>query len=108
MLFTIKNNYNMSIDHLRTNTMIDAYYIIEKYPMHASDLILDNYIRQQYKTSLKNLCIKLLLSLTFHVDNRGNLILLFKDQKHDKIARLITYGNGVIPGSRILQIALGG
>jgi hypothetical protein len=52
------------------------------------------------------MCIKLLLSLTFYEDNEGNLILLFKDQRYDKIAQLITYGNGAIPGSRILQIAL--
>lgn len=31
---------------------------------------------------------------------------MFKDPKYDTIASLITYGNGAIPGSRILQIAL--
>jgi hypothetical protein len=55
---------------------------------------------------LKNICIKLLLNLTFYKDNTGNLILMFKDPKYDIIARLITYGNGAIPGSKILQIAL--
>jgi hypothetical protein len=52
------------------------------------------------------MCIKLLLSLTFHTNKDGDLILLFRDQKHDKIAQLITYGNGAIPGSQILKIAL--
>jgi hypothetical protein len=74
--------------------------------MHAADLILDQYIQQQYNTSLKDLCIKLLLSLTFCKNKDGDLVLLFKDPKYDKIARLITYGNGAIPGSKILQIAL--
>ena len=106
MLFTIKNSRYMSTEQLRTSTLLNAYFIIKNYPMHASDLALDQYIQLQYDTSLKNLCIKLLLSLTFHKDNEGNLILLFKDPKYDKIARLITYGNGVIPGSKILQIAL--
>jgi hypothetical protein len=68
--------------------------------------MLDSYIQQQYKITLKNLCIKLLLSLTFYKDNEGNLVLLFKDPKYDKLASLITYGNGAIPGSNILQIAL--
>ena len=106
MLFTINNTNYMSAEYLRTNTLLDAYYIIKNYPMHASDIILDQYIQQQYNTSLKNMCIKLLLSLTSHRDNEGNLVLLFKDPKYDKIARLITYGNGAIPGSKILQIAL--
>ena len=106
MFFAIKNNKYQSIEHLRTNTLLNAYFIIQNYSLHASELILDNYIQQQYKTSLKNLCIKLLLSLTFYEDAEGNLVLLFKDQKYDKLASLITYGNGAIPGSRILQIAL--
>jgi hypothetical protein len=96
----------MSIEQLRTDTLLNAYYIIKNYPMHASDIILDQYVTQQYDTSLKNMCIKLLLSLTFHKDTDGNLILLFKDLQYDKIAQLITYGNGAIPGSKILKIAL--
>lgn len=106
MLFTIKNSRYMSTEQLRSSTLLNAYFIIKNYPMHASDLILDQYIQQQYDTSLKNMCIKLLLSLTFHKDAEGSLVLLFKDPKYDKIARLITYGNGAIPGSKILQIAL--
>jgi hypothetical protein len=105
MLFTINNNYR-SIEQLRTSTLLDAYYIIKNYPMGASDLVLDQYIQQQYNTSLKNICINLLLNLTFHKDAEGNLVLLFKDLKHDKIAQLVTYGNGAIPGSKILKIAL--
>ena len=67
---------------------------------------MDNFIQQQYKTTLKDMCIKLLLNLTYYEDDTGNLILIFKNPHYDKIARLITYGNGAIPGSRILQTAL--
>jgi hypothetical protein len=106
MLFTIPNKRYMSVEQLRTSTMLSAYYVIKSYPMRATDIMLDNYIQQQYNASLKNMCIKLLLSLTFHEDTQGNLVLLFKDSKYDKLAQLITYGNGAIPGSRILQTAL--
>ena len=106
MFFSVNNKHYLSIEQLRSSTLLDAYFIIKNYPLHASDLVLDNYIQQQYNVSLKNLCIKLLLSLTFYTNDDGNLVLLFKDPKYDKIARLITYGNGAIPGSRILQIAL--
>ena len=98
----------MPIGQLRTNTMLNAYFIIQKYPLKASDTIMDQYIQQQYKTSLKNLCIKLLLDLTFYEDDTGNIVLLFKNPRSDAIAQLITYGNGAIPGSRILQVALTG
>jgi hypothetical protein len=69
---------------------------------------MDQYVQQQYKVSLKNLCVKLLLDLTFYEDDTGNLVLLFKNPKSDLLAQLITYGNSAVPGSRILQIALTG
>jgi hypothetical protein len=106
MFFTIKNSRYMSTEQLRTNTILNAYFIIQKYSLKASDELMDQYIQQQYKTSLKNLCIKLLLNLTFYEDDSGNLVLLFKNPKYDTIASLITYGNGAIPGSKILKIAL--
>ena len=106
MLFTVENKHHKSIEQLRANTLLNAYYIIKNYPLKATELIMDQHIQQQYKLSLKNLCIKLLLNLTFYEDDAGNLVLLFKDPKLDAIASLITYGNGAIPGSRILQIAL--
>ena len=105
MFFTITNKNYLTPDQLRTNTLLDAYFVIKGYPLKASDTILDNYIKQCYKTTLKDLCIKLLLSLTFYEDNNGNIVLMFKDPKYDKLARLITYGNGATPGSKILQVA---
>ena len=106
MFFTIKNKQYLSTEQLRTDTLLNAYYIIQNYPLKASEVVLDNYVQQQYKVSLKNLCIKLLLNLTFYKNDTGGLVLLFKNSKYDSIARLITYGNGAIPGSKILQIAL--
>ena len=106
MFFSINNKQYWSTEQLRTSTLLDAYYIIKNYPLHASDLIMDQYIQQRYGTTLKNMCIKLLLKLVFYEDRSGNLILMFKDPKYGKIARLITYGNGAIPGSKILQTAL--
>jgi hypothetical protein len=107
MLFTINNKHYLSTEQLRANTLLDAYYSIKSYPMHAADLVLDKYIQQQYNMSLKNLCIKLLIKLSFYTNEDNNLVLLFKDPKDDKTARLVTYGNGAIPGSKILQTALG-
>ena len=106
MLFTIKNEHYLTIDQLRANTLLDAYYAIKSYPMHAADIALDNYIQQQFNTSLKNLCIKILLKLSFYANKDNDLILLFRNPKVDTIARLITYGNGALPGSKILQVAL--
>ena len=106
MFFSINNKRYLSTEQLRTSTLLNAYYIIKNYPLHASDMIMDQYIQQQYNTTLKNMCIKLLLQLNFYENDSGNLILIFKNPKYDKIASLITYGNGAIPGSKILQTAI--
>ena len=106
MFFKVNNNRYLSESYLRSSTLMHAYFLIKNYPIRASEKILNDYITQQYKVSLKDMCVKLLLNLTFYKDDEGNLILLFKDPKYDKIARLITYGNGAIPGSNILQLSL--
>ena len=62
----------MSTDQLRTNTMLNAYFIIQKYPLRTHDLLMDKFIQRQYETSLKNICVKLLLDLTFYADDSGN------------------------------------
>lgn len=105
MFFIIKNNMHVSLDQLRNIVLVDAYNIIKDYPMYATDMLMDNYIKQQYGVSLRDMCIKLLLNLTFHKDGTENLVLMFRDKKYDAIANLISYGNGAIPGSKILKTA---
>lgn len=106
MFFKVANERCLSPEQLRADALMSAYYIINKYPLHAPEVILDQYLQQQYGMSLKNMCIKLLLNMTFYKNDDGDLVVLFKDPKYDKLARLITYGNGAIHGSRILQLAL--
>lgn len=106
MFFTVENNKYLSSSQLKTNALMKAYFVISNFPLKASDKVLDDYIQQQHKISLKNLCIRLLLNLSFLKNDEGGYTLLFKDPELDKLAQLVTYGNGAIPGSRILQIAL--
>lgn len=106
MFFTLQNNKYLSPRQFKTSILMSAYYIVSKYSLKASDKILNDYLQITYKAGLKNLCIKLLLNISFLKDTDGNFVLLFKDPALDKLAQLITYGNGAIPGSKILQIAL--
>lgn len=106
MFFNVSNKQHISLDRLRTDTLLNAYFVIQNYPLKATDVLMDQLVRQRYGVSLKNMCIKLLLSLTFHKNDAGDLILVFKNYRYDTIASLITYGNGVVPGSKILQKAL--
>ena len=83
----------------------DAFFIIRAYPMRAQELLLDAYLRQHYKKSLKNICVELLSSCTLHQKEKSFLI-IYKNPEHDKLAQLITYGNALVGGSNILKYAL--
>lgn len=106
MFFTVQKKDYLVEDFIKTNTYLTACFIIKNYPIRSTEKSLDLYIKQNYRISLKDMCFRLLTKLTFSKTDTGNNILLFNDPKDDAIARLITYGNGVVPGCKILQLAL--
>lgn len=106
MLFKLKAKPYLSAEQQKTTLLLNAYSVIAQYPIRASEMLLDNYLLQFYDISLKNLCIQILLNLTFYKDSEGNIIFMLKNQRLDMLARLITYGNGAIHGCDILKIAL--
>jgi hypothetical protein len=105
MLFVVPNSYKVNPELLRARVLINAYSVIQNYPMRGAETVLNGFVQQQYGKSLKDLCLDLLLHVKFQVDDEGNVILVFNDKKYDTIAQLITFGNGAIQGSRILQTA---
>lgn len=48
---------------------------------------------------------KEILCYTQVLATENSLVVLFKDKKHDELARLVTFGNGQIRGSNILTKA---
>lgn len=106
MFFRFKGHGNTSKDFLKTDMYLTACYIVQNYPIRSSEQSLELYIKQNYRMSLKDMCLNLLTQLTINETEDAELVLIFNDPELDAIARIITYGNGVVPGSRILQIAL--
>lgn len=106
MMFTVRNPYKLQPEQLRVKTLLSARSFIRMYPMRATELALDEHLQQQYDTTLKNACLVLLLNASYTVNDLGELVILFKNPQHDKVAQLITYGNGQILGSQILRHAL--
>ena len=85
--------------------LADAKFFIDSYPMQASEKLIEKTIFKEYNISLKTACNYLVLVADLYKNNEGNLVVVFKNPYWDRLARLITYGNGKIPGSKILQIA---
>lgn len=106
MFFTVKPGKYVLENDIKTEVYLKASFIINNYPFKASEICLDRYLKQKYKIGLKKMCLYLLLKTTINKTKAGDFILVFNDINDDAIARLITYGNGIIPGCKILLIAL--
>ena len=75
------------------------------YKFGATEEALDQYCKENYKVSLRLACIQILFSSRFMVDFTGTLV-IDTGEKWDKVARLITFGNGKLLGSKILKYAI--
>lgn len=104
MFFKLQTSTNINKNLLKHKIISDARRRILWHKFSADDVILNNYCQKQYKKSLKMLC-KEILCYTQVLATENSLVVLFKDKKHDELARLVTFGNGQIRGSNILTKA---
>lgn len=101
MFITIKNTKIANIDALRTNLLLNARFNITSYPMKATEIILDEYLRTKKYGSLKQCCLALLNTGKFLKSN-NDIIFVFKNDTLDHLATLISFGNSEVYGSKIL------
>ena len=106
MFFSIKIDSKKPVSIVKLKTLVRARSLISLYPMRGTELLLDNYLVENYELTLKNACLLLLTHLRVSEGDEGELIMFFKDEKHDKLAQIITYGIKDIPGSQILKKVL--
>ena len=106
MFFTLQVDNKKPVSIIKLKTLVRARSLISLYPMRGTEVILNNYLVENYKITLKNLCFLLLANLYFSTGEENEIIMFFKDEKYDKLARIITYGINNISGSQILQTAL--
>lgn len=106
MFYTIKTESKKPVSVVKLKTLIRARSLISLYPMRGTEVILNNYLVTNYKLTLKNACFLLLANLKFSVGEENEIIMFFKDEKYDRLARIITYGIDNISGSQILKTAL--
>jgi len=84
-----------------------AKYRIYNRGLSGADHKVNTYCKNTYGHSLKETCLYLINNLKVlqtHDENKYTCI--FPDKSLDKIAHIITYGNGEFLGSKILQKAL--
>lgn len=106
MFFTVKTESKKPISMIKLKTLVRARSLISLYPMRGTELMLNNYLVENYKLTLKNACLLLLANLYFSEGEENEVIMFFKDNKYTKLAQIITYGINNISGSQILKVAL--
>jgi hypothetical protein len=102
MLFHVQSKKALSKTVFYNYSIKQAYFNIYCYKFHASELELDNYLLAKYQIGLRAMCLKLLRKLQVTQPSSTELLYTFLDPEDDKMARLITYGDGYMQGSTIL------
>jgi len=105
MTFRVKNPYKTPIDLLKMDFYAAARRTIILFPLKADEVKINNYLLNNYKITLKTLCLKILNNLQISNNSSGDLLIKIKNPDLDKLARLITYGNSELFGSKILKKA---
>lgn len=105
MFFSIKNDTKVSSDKLKSVIINEARRRILFYPLGVNEKQLNKYMKEKYDMNLRQACGYLALNINFTTDSLNNIILNFITKEQNKLATLITYGTGTIPGSKILQFA---
>ncbi len=106
MFYTAKINSKLPVSILKLKMLVRARSLISLYPMRGTEIILNNYLVENYKLTLKNACFLLLANLHVSAGEEDEIIMFFKEEKYDKLAQIITYGIYNISGSQILKAAL--
>ena len=106
MFFIIKTDNKKPISIVKLKTLVRARSLISLYPMRGTEVILNNYLVDNYKLTLKNACFLLLANLQVSAGEDDEIIMFFKDDRYNKLAQIITYGIDDISGSQILKAAL--
>lgn len=106
MTFVIENRYNVNSSLLKSRTYLSARDTILRFPMLITEQIIDQKLYKLYGLNLKPACLYLLARCKFLKNKDNNLIVSFPDKADNKLAMLITYGDGSFVGSNILKLAL--
>jgi hypothetical protein len=106
MFFIIKTDSKKPTSIIKLKTLVRARSLISLYPMRGTEIILNNYLIETYKPTLKNACLLLLANLQVSTGEENEIIMFFKDEKYSQLAQIITYGIDNISGSQILKVAL--
>ena len=73
------------------------------YRMGLAETLISRYLQENYNMTLKTACMAIIQNARYDLNIERDLIITIPDPELNKIAKLITYGTGVLAGSHILR-----
>ena len=75
------------------------------YPIKEAEKIIDKYLIKKYNITLRYACLYILSYIKFYQKSQSEITILIDNKFANKLAEIITYGNGSFYGSNILRFA---
>ena len=104
MVFRVSKPENINAELFKSFLISDAIGRVIGYTISTNEILLNRYCLDKYDLGLKPICKKLILNAKVMV-GENDIVISWADDKLDKLASLITYGNGKLQGSDILTFA---
>ena len=106
MFFTVASPI---INKYKSNHWIlqGARLSVSLYHITPAQLKLNSYLWENYGLNIRSASMLILANCRLLKNNSNEIIVVFPSKKIDKLASLITYGNGKIQGCSVLQEAFG-
>lgn len=107
MTYTINlvNYTTMYRAMIKSRFKLNALHRLRTFPKNTAEKLLDQYLKENYHITLHHACHLIILGCDIE-ELEDTLTITIKDKDLDKLARLITFGNGRLSGSRILPFIL--
>lgn len=96
---------NITANIIQGQLIYNAQFNLCCHKWTTADKLLNKYLKSNYKLSLSSACDLLLMRAKVSQGQPNEILITFTDRRLDKLASVITYGTGKIPGSNILKEA---
>ena len=97
MVFRVSKPGNINSELFKSFLISDAIGRVIGYKISTNEILLNRYCLDKYDIGLKPICKKLILNAKVMV-GENDIVISWADDKLDKLASLITYGNGKLQG----------
>lgn len=104
MIFRIPKTSSNHSELFKSFLISEAIGRILGYKISTNEILLNRYCLENYNQGLKPTCKKLILKAKI-MFGENDIVISWIDPNLDKLASLITYGNGKLQGSNILSFA---